>query len=747
MYPFYNNNSINGYPNIISQTNGYIFGWDTYNVLKFTYGSASGLYAGSPIYNSWQHIAVTYDGANLRLFQNGSLLQTNSSLTPAQFTFSSGTSYTFLGATPGTTNQYLPAYISNMRLVYGQCMYAAAFTPPTGPLTPVQGVNQAGRPYGTVLLLRNAPAPGRIQTTRLTGSNSGSVLSFPPSAMTGYSTALNAGYGQGTYVASASSENTAGGGYYSYRAFDKGASTNPYSSTGSLYAASGAYTGTVRSVDVNGTSYSGEWLQIQMPSSVVLSSYSLQQRQDGYGNGNGEPTSWTILGSNDGTNWSVVEQRTFTAWAGSATFFTFTVASQRSFSFYRFVGSTVGSSAGTNNLCFAEWTLNGTLEAINITNDGRVGLGVVNPTRALEVAGDVVCAGTLSAGNPLMFRNRIINGDMRIAQRGTSVTAQGSGAPYLVDRWAIEAAITTGQFAYYQNVLSVSDTPYQQGFRYASNIVVTTALTNYFSCTPRQSIENQNVSDLMWGTPFGVPVTVSLWIKTSAAAGSVIPVSIRWSPNAGTNYYVYPFSSVGAGPGIWQYISFTVPPPPTTYGAAPSDANSGFNVYLGNGYQGTPAVAGTWTNTSQFGSSTQTNTYGTSGTYFTWTGVQLEKGLVATPFEVRPYATELALCQRYYEISNGLNYMTLASAFGATYGSTTYYKVTKRANPTVSLYDNTGAGGSGAAGRFTGTVSGGGGNVNGLTCNAENAAPNSFTFNGVSGYALASFGWNSSAEL
>ena len=729
----------------------------TVQFYDYNTGAALGfnLTGGTVPLNTWTHVAVTYSssGTTARIFVNGTLATSTG-------TYTGTPRFTSTQLEVGSFNNgshLFNGYIGEVRIVRGAALYTTTFTPPTAPLQPIQGVTQAGLPYGTVLLLRNAPAPGRVLTSKFGGANSGSVLSFPPAAMTGYSTLLNSGYGQGTYVASASSENPAGSGFFSYRAFDKGVSTVPYSSNGSLYSAAGAYTGAVRTVDVVGNSYSGEWLQIQMASSIVLTSYSLQQRQDGYGNGNGEPTSWTILGSNDGTNWSVVDQRTFTAWAGSAAFFTFAVASQRAFSFYRLVGSTLGSGAGTNNLTFAEWILNGTIEGPNVTADGRLGVGVSNPVQALEVAGSAVVAGTLSAGNPLMFRNRIINGDLRIAQRGTSLTGQGSGSPYLLDRWKIEAAITTGQYAYYQNVLSVSDTPYQQGFRYASNIVITTALSSYYSCTPNQNIENQNVSDFMWGTPYGVPVTVSLWIKTSATAGSVIPVSIRWSPNAGVNYYVYPFNSVGAGPGIWQYISFTVPPPPTTSGAAPSDANSGFFLYLGNGYQGTPAVAGTWTGTSQFGSSTQTNMYNSINSYFTWTGVQLEKGTVATPFEFRPYATELALCQRYYEQSYSIGTVpgtaTTYAGQGNFYGSsdsnsnfvfTQRYMVPKRAGVVPTFYNAA----SGASGTWAWARSGSSSSTTVSTDRYNEFGFNSYVNVGAAWVVCSASGqWVANAEL
>ena len=557
-------------------------------------------------------------------------------------------------------------YLSNLRITRGQALYTTTFTPPTGPLQPIQGTTQAGLPYGTVLLLRNAPAPGRIQTTKFSGANSGQVLSFPPAAMTTYAVSLNAGYGQGTYVASASSENTAGGGYYSYRAFDKGASTVPYSATGSLYAASGAYTGTVRSVDVNGTSYSGEWLQIQMPSSVVLSSYSLQQRQDGYGNGNGEPTSWTILGSNDGTNWSVVDQRTFTAWAGSATFFTFTVASQRSFSFYRFVGSTVGSSAGTNNLCFAEWTLNGSIESVNVTADGRVGLGVVNPTRALEVAGDIVCTGTVSSGTPTMFKNQLINGDMRIMQRGAPGANLGGSSlgVYTLDRWWVTQSTTASN----QISQVASGLP---GFQYAVRIQRPNASSSTTFIALGQSIETVNTIPMQ-----GQPMTISFWARNGAGYTGSITLFVIYGTGTDQSPYLTA-SSLSGWTGQTTIISPIVP-------TTSNWTQFSYQFFL-------PAAA---TEYEVIFSRVPSGTAGTTD-YLDITGVQLEKGSVATPYEILPYATELALCQRYYyrlTSATGANYMVFGT--GSFIGSTTVaqvyipYPVTMRATAPGANFSN-----------------------------------------------------------
>ena len=299
------------------------------------------------------------------------------------------------------------------------------------------------------------------------------------------------------------------------------------------------------------------------------------------------------------------------------------------------------------------------------------------------------------------FRNRIINGDMRIAQRGTSASTGG----YLIDRWGIE--LISGTVTQSQLILSFSDTPYQVGFKYAANVAVTSSSTG---APFYQRIENINITDLNWGTSQGSPVTVSLWYKTNATPGSIIPISIRtilWI--GGSAFQVYPYNSVAIGQNTWQFVSFTVPPIPNvgyTLGMANNGGQDQLQLYIGSasGYS-TTAVAGTWTGTSAMGSTAQTNIYNTPGTYLTITGVQLEKGTVATPFEFRNYAQELALCQRYYqELPFGGSHFTGTGrcmiSLSATNGNMTatgmYFQVPMRANPAPTYY-----GAGTAPGNFT----------------------------------------------
>ena len=641
--------------------------------------------------NAWNHIAVTIQSNNLRGCVNGSISGGVSISTPGYHS----NYVTVLGGNSGAGMTY--GYISNFRIVSGLALYTGTFTPPTGPLQPIQGTTQAGLPYGTVLLLRNAPAPGRIQTTRLTGSNSGSVLSFPPAAMTGYSTLLNPGYGQGTYVASSVGDLSAS--YPSWQAFDKNPTSAVWISAGA-YASSAPY-GTLGSnvtVDVTGTSYTGEWLQIQMPSSIVLTSYSITA--GGVGNGQSPARFW-ILGSRDGTNWSLVDSRSgVTTWTAGGQL-TFSATSSQAFTYFRMVVNQLGAYyASTPNCVIAEWTLNGQIEGLNINPDGKVGLGVVNPTRALEVAGDVVCAGTLSAGNPLMFRNRIINGDFRIDQRaGGAAYTQPSGGPLYgsVDRWAVY-----GRLASKFSVQQSSVVPTGQGF---SNSWLLTSLSAYTTVTSdyygiAQLIEGYNIADFMWGTAYGVPVTISFWVRSSVTGSYTFNVEgTGLSPSYSVQYAISAANS-------WQQVVFVIPPPGSGYSANfPTTNTTAMRLWWDLGSSDTTyatSAPGAWVAGDKVRVSGSVNFVATNGATMYITGVQLEKGLVATPYEILPYATQLALCQRYYQKSYqqgdyagtvGTNGIITASAVNTDSIGGTRFNVPMRATPGTTIYSTAGTAG------------------------------------------------------
>ena len=372
--------------------------------------SASG---GTVPLNTWSHVAFTMKAGFMTVFLNGVAGGTTTTATGTVVNTSSES--LVIGNYQTSAGFTINGYISNMRLTTGQALYTTTFTPPTGPLQPIQGVTQAGLPYGTVLLLRNAPAPGRIQTTRLTGSNSGSVLSFPPAAMTGYSTALNAGYGQGTYVASASNEFDSGTNTL-WHTFDKSTSTL-WTGDGSSYT-SGNYVKSppVTTVDVNGTSYQGEWIQLQMPSSIVLSSYQINSP------GSQGPSLFYLLGSRDGVNWSLVDQRSGQVTNG--TYLTYSVSSGQAFTYFRLVTNKI--SGGSSYVQIYEIVFNGQIEGLNINPDGKIGIGLANPSSALHVAGQV------TASLPVTLFTHTSISTTYYNSSGTSVSPGSTGTYYYV---------------------------------------------------------------------------------------------------------------------------------------------------------------------------------------------------------------------------------------------------------------------------------------------------------------------------
>jgi hypothetical protein len=508
-------------------------------------------------------------------------------------------------------------------------------------------------------------------------------------------------YGQGKYVASASSEFSSS--FVGWHAFD-GASSE-WATAASRYNTSSPYNyiGSVTTVDTLGNVYAGEWAQIQLPVSVVLTSYYVARR----GSTVDEQTAWWLLGSRDSTNWYLLDTRI--GIAASAAGVTYTTSTTQAYTFFRYV-MTTGNGSGQPGL--ATLTLNGTEEGICVTNDSKVGIGIANPQRSLEVAGDLVVGGTISGGAGMgQFRNRIINGDMRIAQRGTSATISSvSGGYYTVDRVSSTCG-TSATAVGAQQTLTASDTPYQIGFKYSYRFTVATPITvpaSTYIYAYTTVIEGYNIIDLNWGTSFGSPVTVSFWFRSNIPSGSQTSVQLSnygFSPN--TYSIRIPFIYINTN--TWQYVTLTVPPPPN--GSGWNNGNSGgigFNISCMN--YNTPglsinSIANTWENTTTYNRQGLQGDYiwaQNAGNYIEFTGVQLEKGTVATPFEFRPFATELALCQRYFEKSFDLTttpnsnvdatnslIINTSNTGGAIYQSGfIWFKIPKRARGgTVNLYN------------------------------------------------------------
>jgi hypothetical protein len=283
------------------------------------------------------------------------------------------------------------------------------------------------------------------------------------------------------------------------------------------------------------------------------------------------------------------------------------------------------------------------------------------------------------ADSSLGFRNRIINGAMVIDQRnaGASVT-MSAAVVYLVDRWwSFED--TDGTMTAQQS--STAPTGFTN-----SLLCTTTVADASLGATQRvvisQAIEGFNIADLGWGTASAQTVTLSFWVRSSLTGtfGGAIKNATNRS---------YPFNYTINAANTFEYKTITIAG--DTSGTWLASNGVGMNVNFGLGVGSTySGTAGAWAAADYNSATGATSVVGTNGATFYITGVQLEKGSTATSFDYRPYGTELALCQRYYEQTGyGIGRASSASNMDLVWS----WKVEKRAAPSSSgvLFNGTNA--------------------------------------------------------
>ena len=304
-------------------------------------------------------------------------------------------------------------------------------------------------------------------------------------------------------------------------------------------------------------------------------------------------------------------------------------------------------------------------------------------TRSRELA---ELASAYDGGGSLSFRNRIINGDMRIDQRnaGASVTPS-SASYYTVDRF-----IGVGTQASKLTWQQVSDAP--AGFTNSLRISVASAATPSASDQFRfgQLIEGFNVADLGWGTANAQSVTISFRAKASVAGTYSVALLNGFNGRS----YVTTVSLTTS----WASYSFTVPG--DTSGTWATGNTTGIEIQfdLGGGSNWTTSTTNAWQGSNFFKASGSVSFVSNAAATLNITGVQLEAGSVATPFERRPYGTELALCQRYFYRTTNSN---LTGAWGVFYSTTAGrvwkpFPVSMRVAPTCTFsslnFDRVGTG-------------------------------------------------------
>jgi hypothetical protein len=341
-----------------------------------------------------------------------------------------------------------------------------------------------------------------------------------------------------------------------------------------------------------------------------------------------------------------------------------------------------------NNACSLRFTNNTDLtDLVVIEKGGNVGVGSITPSQKLEVNGNTKINGTVIMNSPFVFRNKIQNGDMRIDQRYNGGTISNSEGTRPVDRFIIYNQIAS-------NWSTQRSTVAPPGF--ANSLLATSTTGGSIGIGSyggiRHLIEGLNTIDLAWGTASAKNITVSFWVRSSVTG--TYGFAIR---NGNANNYGYVSAYTISSANTWTYITLNIPGPTT--GTWATDNTTSLNCIwdLGAGTLYSIA-AGSWTSASEIlgltgGVKFFTNS---SATYYL-TGVQLEIGDVATPFEFLPYDVQLRQVQRYFQKwGNGV--MFQAGQLGQVGGAYDFFKMIgggvfgggeMRDTPTIS-YDSAG---------------------------------------------------------
>jgi len=281
-----------------------------------------------------------------------------------------------------------------------------------------------------------------------------------------------------------------------------------------------------------------------------------------------------------------------------------------------------------------------------------------------------------SAG-PLSNRNLIINGAMQVAQRGTSQTGITASTYAACDRFRTIVGGALGTWTASQDTNAPNG--FSNSFKLTCTSGVASPATNGIAQV-RYYVEAQDLQSLGFGTADAKSTTMSFWVRSNKTGNASFTIQQRDNSSKQVSFQ-YSISSADT----WEYKTIAIPA--DTSGVINNDNGQGFEI--------------TWSINSgtNFSSGSHQSTWGTyananinpsnlgvggaTNDYFQITGVQLEVGSVATPFEHRSYSDELERCERYFQI--------IRSCDGESYGSSTsltgsiHYRTVMRANPTVEV--------------------------------------------------------------
>ena len=311
--------------------------------------------------------------------------------------------------------------------------------------------------------------------------------------------------------------------------------------------------------------------------------------------------------------------------------------------------------------------------------------------------------------SPFTFRNRVVNGDYQFAQRtaGAALTGLSSYNQRAADMARTGGGVLgSGRYSYQRMCSNDSSaTGYESGsapngFSNSVKLTVTTTEAENGSTGSvfhSHFIEGYGVADFGIGTTWAKPFTISFWVKSSVTGTYSIQVNNGASPT-GACYVTYTINNANT----WEYKTINIPPATTTSASWSYTTGVGLRLDFKLKADSTTYNNSVATNVWLEGAAADNknvigtvNLFATSGATWYITGLQVELGTTATPFERRPYNLELSLCQRYYT-QFGTSYGDAPSGFAGHWSTASVCRfvvglpVPMRLAPSVSFTNPTG---------------------------------------------------------
>ena len=283
-----------------------------------------------------------------------------------------------------------------------------------------------------------------------------------------------------------------------------------------------------------------------------------------------------------------------------------------------------------------------------ITTSIQVGGGVTISESGIEASGIGITCANINGGAISGRKNKIINGDFTIHQRGGTITAS-SGSAYSLDRWRIYmSGDSPGGFTVQQSTGSYPQTSIsgvKDNFKASVLITVTSAGSAAANNNVKfqQRIEGSDVYDLALGTSAAKSFTVSFYVKSSLTG--TFGASLVNSAHNRSNIQTYTVNSANT----WEYKTFTVAG--DTSGTWVTNTGTGLQLMfdLGSGSDKLTDTTNQWLSGEYHGTTSSVKLTHTNSATLQFAGVQLEAGTQATAFEHRSFGEEFALCQRYFQ--------------------------------------------------------------------------------------------------